>query len=53
MPLQEGEEMLRFLLIPAVLISFFADWARPGWDPDGTNPSSDSGDIGLGWDPDG
>jgi hypothetical protein len=53
--------MLRFLLVPLVLISVFVYWASPGWDPNGVglgwdpdgNGSSDSNDIGLGWDPNG
>ncbi len=44
MPLQKGEDMLKFLLVPLVLISVFFYWASPGWDPNG---------VGLGWDPDG
>lgn len=58
--------MLRFVLVPAVVIQLFmmlglpASGVREGWDPNGVEASARPGwdpnggsDIGPGWDPDG
>jgi len=51
--------MLRFLLLPLVVVQLFmmfgADTASPGWDPNGSNSgaSTDDTDVRVGWDPNG
>lgn len=62
----EGTVMLRFLLLPLVVIQVFmmfgysadgsnASNARPGWGPNGSiaETSSEDPDASPGWDPDG